>query len=194
MNDISLDHFAEKGWVTIPDFEPMAHTQAILDELGRYDGFKRAGIGKGSELQVNDSQRGDAIAWIYTEKVEPNTLAFLNHMNEVMSILNRAFYLGLKEYECHYTAYPPGTFYRKHVDRHHQGSGRKVSFVYYLNEGWKETDGGALRIWGRDGVTHDVWPEFGTLAMFLSELEHEVLETHRLRNSITGWMRDELFI
>jgi len=69
---------------------------------------------------------------------------------------------------------------------------RAVSFLVYLNEGWKSTDGGALRIYGsreNEQERHvDVQPEAGTLVMFRSDtVAHEVLTTHRRRQCIVGW-------
>jgi len=86
----------------------------------------------------------------------------------VIQALNRNFYLGIRDYECHYTEYPEGTFYKKHVDRHKSGSARVVSFVLYLNSDWKATDGGQLRIYGEDECYEDILPEAGKLALFLS--------------------------
>ena len=66
---------------------------------------------------------------------------------------------------------------------------RVVSCVLYLNDGWKASDGGALRIYCDDDV-REVMPVGGTLVCFLSErFEHEVLPATRERLSITGWFR-----
>ncbi|MFM7726822.1 MAG: 2OG-Fe(II) oxygenase, partial [Flavobacteriales bacterium] len=103
----------------------------------------------------------------------------------------RNFYLGIQDFECHYAHYPPGSFYKKHVDRHKNGSPRRVSSVLYLNTDWLEQDGGELRIYSDEEAFRTILPQLGTLALFLSELEHEVITTSRDRMSITGWMLNE---
>jgi len=66
-----------------------------------------------------------------------------------------------------------------------------VSMVIYLNPNWQPGDGGELRLYPSDGSVINIAPKAGTLALFLSELEHEVLPTLKPRYSITGWMLDE---
>ena len=50
-----------------------------------------------------------------------------------------------------YVYYPNGGFYRRHVDAAPKGLGysseaRAFSYLLYLNEGWREEDGGCLRL------------------------------------------------
>ena len=74
-----------------------------------------------------------------------------------------------------------------------QGSGkRSISFILYLNEpGWRQSDGGALRI-HRSGGQEDFLPESGSLVLFDSKLvEHEVMPTRRERACIVGWFHAE---
>ncbi|HEY8403221.1 MAG TPA: 2OG-Fe(II) oxygenase [Flavobacteriales bacterium] len=191
-----LNHFEQHGFYVFDSFIDDVSTRGVLAELIQLreaDEFKKAGIGREDNFQINHNERGDFIRWIDRNDVAPNTARFLEKLDEVILHLNRNFFLGVRDYECHYTQYPIGTFYKKHVDRHKTGSARIVSFVFYLNEGWTEADGGQLRIFGKDTYT-DVLPAFGRLAMFLSEKEHEVLPTQRVRNSITGWMLNEVRI
>ena len=58
-----------------------------------------------------------------------------------MAELNRALFLSLKDYETHFAIYPPGTFYEKHVDQFQSSGARKISFAFYLNENWTQSDG-----------------------------------------------------
>lgn len=47
-----------------------------------------------------------------------------------------------------------------------------------------------MRLYLADGREHDVLPQAGTLALFLSsEMPHEVLPATRERLSLTGWFR-----
>ena len=62
--------------------------------------------------------------------------------------------------------------------------------MFYLNENWQETDGGALRLYLEDGAYRDIYPHAGTLLLFLSaQFEHAVLPATRDRMSIACWMR-----
>ena len=81
--------------------------------------------------------------------------------------------------------YPPGAFYRRHLDRFASDDRRALSCVLYLNEAWRAEDGGALRLY-LPGRHRDVLPRAGTLVAFLSErFEHEVLPAQRERLSLT---------
>ena len=63
-----------------------------------------------------------------------------------------------------------------------------VTLVSYLNEDWREDDGGCLRLWLEDGTETTLLPAGGSVC-FLSELEHEVLPAQRERFSIAAWFR-----
>ncbi|MFN0032573.1 MAG: 2OG-Fe(II) oxygenase [Flavobacteriales bacterium] len=187
-----LQQFEEKGFYVFHEFisnKETANLRNEIETLMNNEEMKLAGIGKAENFQVNQLQRGDFIQWIdESNAIEPAKI-FLSLLHEIVATLNRNFYLGITDIECHYTHYPTGTFYKKHVDRHRQQSHRIVSFVLYLNEKWNVEDGGQLRIYHDDESYNDVIPQEGTLAIFLSEKEHEVLKTNRPRQSITGWMR-----
>ena len=60
--------------------------------------------------------------------------------------LNRELQLGLLDFECHFAVYPPGAFYRRHLDRFATDDRRTLSCVLYLNDAWSAQDGGALRL------------------------------------------------
>ena len=102
-----------------------------------------------------------------------------------------------------YIYYPEGGFFKRHRDAplsiwaSPYRECRELSFLLYLDAGWKEEWGGALRIYRRDSrlwpddrsEPHvDVMPEAGTLVvMRSSQVEHEVLETLRPRHAAVGW-------
>jgi SM-20-related protein len=89
--------------------------------------------------------------------------------------------------------YPPGSFYRKHLDQFRGATHRKVSAILYLNPDWSPADGGELRLYlapSGEGDHLDIAPLGGTLVTFLSDrFHHEVLPTRRERRSLTGWFR-----
>jgi SM-20-related protein len=66
--------------------------------------------------------------------------------------------------------------------------------VFYLNADWQEGNGGELVIYNGESGVSIIQPELGTLVLFLSEIEHEVLPTHRDRKSVTGWMLNETIL
>ena len=64
-----------------------------------------------------------------------------------------------------------------------------LSCVVYLNDAWRDDDGGALRLHLPAGP-RDVPPRGGSLVAFLADrVEHEVLPASRERCSVAGWFR-----
>ena len=64
-----------------------------------------------------------------------------------------------------------------------------ISMIIYLNKGWKNGDGGELRIYPENAEAMNVEPLFNRCVLFRSDmLEHEVLTAHTDRRSVTGWM------
>jgi SM-20-related protein len=152
--------------------------------------FQTAGIGKLHHFTVDKSVRGDAILWI-DEDLSNDYLAQIETLiDELRVFLNRTCYLGLRDYEMHLAVYPPGAFYKRHADRFKLNAHRHISFVFYLNPDWEPGHGGELKIYLEDGSTPVVEPRGGTLIVFRSELEHEVLLANQARYSLTGWMLD----
>jgi SM-20-related protein len=101
--------------------------------------------------------------------------------------------MGLFDYECHFSRYPQGAFYRRHLDAFQGRTNRILSTVCYLNPDWQPGSGGELLIYA-DEQSQDpiewVEPCFGTLVVFLSDrFPHEVLPTQRERLSLAGWYR-----
>src|SRR5690606_19417075 len=105
---------------------------------------------------------------------------------------NQSLFLSLKDYEVHMTVYPPGAFYKRHLDQFSREDHRKLSVICYLNHDWLPDYGGQLRMWLSDKAI-DVLPVSGRLVCFRSDLiEHEVLPATLPRLSITGWILDHL--
>lgn len=193
------DDLSDKGYGIIDSFLSDAEVRAVLEVLDGYreeGAFKRAGIGQAEQHQVNTGQRGDLIRWIEPDKAKDPTQVYLSRMRELMQFINRTCFLSLKDFEFHYTVYPVGTFYKRHLDQFKLDDHRKLSVICYLNFDWKPEDGGQLRMYKPEGTSEeaiDVWPLAGRMVCFRSDLlEHEVLPTGRERKSLTGWMRDQL--
>ena len=155
--------------------------------------WSKAQIGKGHEVAVDLEQRGDYIHWLDEENSNPVLDSYWRLMSQIQTTLNRHFYMGLNFYEAHLACYPSGTFYRRHRDKHKNGSTRKVSFVYYLNPSWDESKGGLLKIYDENNVKATIVPIIGHCIVFLSEIEHEVTISNDLRYSITGWFHQKVF-
>ena len=184
----------QQGFSVWLDALDISQVQAIceeIDRLQRSDAFRKAGIGKEHEFQINSSERGDFIHWITPQQAASSTQVALDRLDSITQYLNRQLYLGIRDMECHYAFYPKGAGYKRHVDRHRHQSHRIISVVFYLNNSWKQGDGGELRLYIADGNTYTIEPKAGTLAIFLSDIEHEVLPTSQSRYSITGWLLDE---
>jgi len=155
--------------------------------------FTSAGIGNQQKI-VEQQIRGDEILWLDEAASTPEEAAFLERIGQFVDYVNQTCYLGLRDYEFHYALYPPGTFYKRHLDQFRSDSRRKISIIFYLNADWKENDGGQLALYlpneGRNEQTVTVEPVGGRLVCFESgRLEHEVLPATRERLSVTGWLK-----
>jgi SM-20-related protein len=188
------DGLADKGYAVVDQFLSVDEVNAILNleefETG-FDHFKKAGVGKNQALQINESIRGDYIHWVDKSSAAPPLKLYLDRLNDLIGFLNQNLFLSLKDYEVHLTTYPPGTFYKRHLDQFNRDDHRKLSVICYLNHSWKETEGGQLRMYLQDKAV-DLFPIAGRLICFRSDqIEHEVLEASRARLSLTGWILDQ---
>lgn len=149
----------------------------------------QAGTGNSKEVVHNMLVRGDMIYWLDRKHNNLHENAFFDLMDNFVSHLNETCYTGITGYEFHYTLYPIGTFYKKHLDQFKSNDSRKYSMIIYLNEGWVAADGGELRVHHADHL-QNISPQNGKSVFFKSnELEHEVLCTNKARMSITGWLK-----
>ncbi|GED21659.1 2OG-Fe(II) oxygenase [Halomonas halmophila] len=191
--DELIDSLVERGWYVGRDFLPDALCQSLLAELDdktRRDALVAAGIGRGDQHHLRRDIRGDAIYWLDRESQAQRR--YLETMAELQQALNQALFLGLFEYEAHFARYPPGSFYRRHLDSFQGRANRIVSTVGYLTPDWPADGGGEMVIYSPDDDREvaRVLPEAGTLVCFMAEtIPHEVLPTHRPRASIAGWFR-----
>jgi SM-20-related protein len=187
-----VDDLAQWGWSQQDIFLPQPLTAELAAECrarAAAGALMPAAVGRGPAQEVRERIRGDHIQWL-----EPGESAacdlYLASMDALRMAMNQGLFLGLEDYESHFAMYPPGAFYRRHVDRFRDDDRRMVSAVVYLNQAWVPGDGGELRLYLRDGREHDVPPLAGSLVVFLSgEMPHEVLAANRERLSLTGWFR-----
>ena len=162
--------------------------RAYMDQQYEQDQFKKAGIGKGASLVIDESIRKDSILWIDREPKNPLVADYSTFVRDLIPQLNRHFFLPLKDIELMYAIYEKGSFYKKHRDRFIGHQHRFFTVVLYLTD-WQSGDGGELVLYTDNGNIK-VTPVAGTFVVFMSEMEHEVLPALARRYSITGWITD----
>lgn len=193
--DRIADELVEKSYAIIDSFLSPEEVRAILalPHFAQHEQhFKKAGIGKKADLQINEAIRGDYILWLDKNTAPPSALVYLDRLQALIQHLNQTLFLSLKDYEVHMTVYPIGTYYKRHLDQFKKDDKRKLSVICYLNENWREEHGGQLRIYTEENSV-DVLPLAGRLVCFRSDvLEHEVLPATRERLSLTGWIVDQI--
>jgi SM-20-related protein len=191
--NLLADGLAEDGYGIVDDFLTAKEVEDIIAIDGFKNGllqFKKAGIGKSENRQINEGIRGDYIQWIDYNLAETPLREYIEKLRELISFVNQSLFLSLKDCEVHQTIYPVGSFYKRHLDQFKKDDHRKLSVICYLNKDWHENDGGQLRLYLKDG-SKDVFPLAGRLVCFRSDLlEHEVLPATKERLSLTGWLLD----
>ncbi len=185
----------QRGWALCEDFLHPTVVRALAAECRqrwRAGAFRPARIGTGKTLQLRPDIRGDHILWLDEAQLTAAERHYLDELERLRLAINRTLFLGLFSLEAHLTVYPKGAFYRRHRDQFHDNRQRIVTGVLYLNEQWRASDGGQLRLYPTEretGAAVEIWPRAGTLVIFLSAMPHEVLPTRRERMSITGWFK-----
>jgi SM-20-related protein len=189
------DGLAEHGYAVTDQFLSQSEVEAIrnTDDFNKgLDHFKKAGIGKSRDLQINEAIRGDYIHWLDKNSSSPAVKVYLDRLNLLMLHLNQSLYLSLKDFEVHMTIYPIGAHYKRHLDQFKHDDHRKLSVVCYLNTNWEERHGGQLRLFPEEKPI-DILPLGGRFVCFRSDMiEHEVLPATCERLSLTGWILDRL--
>lgn len=181
----------ESGVCRIRHFVPSVVAEGVRAEALALDAagaFATARMGSGASTTLQTALRSDRTLWLDDARCTRGT-EFLAQLHALSQSLRQSLRMPIHGVEAHYAIYPPGGRYIRHMDRMQSSSARMVSWVTYLNPDWVPTDGGMLRLYADHDEFTDIAPGFGTSVCFLSELEHEVLESHQTRLSIAGWMR-----
>jgi SM-20-related protein len=184
---------ADPGWCVVPDFLSATETADLRNEclVAHASGaFHAAGVGKGV-AEVRSEIRGDQVLWIDESIAGAAMRAVQKKLEALRCAVNQHLYLGLFDVELHFAAYPPGSGYRRHLDRFQSDDRRTLTVIVYLNENWTAADGGQLRFWPEEHAEPiEIAPTGGTLVTFLSDqFWHEVAPAQRQRLSLTGWFR-----
>lgn len=189
------DAIANVGYAITEQFLSPLTVNALASEARQLQlagRMQRASTGKTTRLP-NEEIRGDLTHWLEGSEASNPQREYLSRMENLRTELNKSLFLGLFELESHFAIYPPGAFYRKHLDQFQGYQQRQISCILYLNKNWQAEDGGQLRLY-LDGAApepyQDIKPVAGTLVTFLSgRFFHEVLPAKRERISFTGWFR-----
>ncbi|MFN1835540.1 2OG-Fe(II) oxygenase [Balneola sp. MJW-20] len=185
-----LDELAEKDFVVVDDFiseEMFSSVMSFFRSAEENDKLKKAGIGSTDDFTVKPEVRGDFIYWLDEDR-DQQISVFFNLMTELQEKLRRFCFLSLAASEFHIAKYPAGSHYDKHLDQFTGRNNRLITVLIYLNEHWKEGDGGELLIHGFEKEIK-IPPVARRLLLFKSDvIEHEVLKTNVPRYSLTGWL------
>jgi SM-20-related protein len=190
-NRVSAE-LAEQGFSIVESgFDP-AYADAVRTEISRFQAegkMRSAAIGRAGGKALHPEIRGDGTCWFEPDALTDVQAPLWEFLESMRENLNRHLFVGLWDLEGHYAVYPPGGFYRKHVDRFLDDSKRTVSVVLFFNDSWRSEDGGALAL-DLPAGSREILPRAGTIVFFLSDrIAHEVMLTHRERASFAGWYR-----
>ena len=184
--DQILDDLDQHGFAIIDDAYSGDYVHQLIEECtSNLTRFREAAIQNGVISKI----RSDHILWLHPELHISN-----QHVQSLFSLgqeLNRAFYLGIRDVEAHFACYNSGEFYALHRDNPQGKNGRMISAVYYLHEDWQDSWGGELHLQDKNDIWHVLKPKPNRIALFQSDLLHEVLEAKHQRLSITGWLRSD---
>lgn len=182
--DKILDDLNASGFALIDAVYPNEYVQALVHECSSHlEQFRAAGVQNGVVSHI----RSDHILWIDGQL--PIAQQHIQTLEYLSQVLNQAFYLGIKEVEAHFACYHAGEFYALHRDNPQKKNDRMISTVFYLHEDWQEDWGGQLRLQDKNDQWHIIQPLPNRLAIFQSDLLHEVLLSKQQRLSITAWLR-----
>jgi SM-20-related protein len=166
-----------------------SHLKENLTTLYKEKLLKIAGTGNNTNFKQDNLFRNDIIYWLDRKHNDIHENMFFDLMDNFVSFLNGTCYTAITSYEFHYTLYEKGSFYKRHIDQFKSNDSRQFSMIMYLNDDWKENDGGVLCIYHKNRI-ENISPVSGKSVFFKSsELEHEVLVSNKLRMSITGWLK-----
>ncbi|OTG99675.1 2OG-Fe(II) oxygenase [Acinetobacter sp. ANC 4973] len=174
----------QHGFTVIDNAYPLNYVHALVKECtANLKLFRDAAIQSGVVSQI----RSDHILWINDElKIAQQHIETLTALSQD---LNRNFYLGIKEVEAHFACYNAGEYYALHRDNPQKKNDRVISTVYYLHEDWQEDWGGELHLQDKNEQWHIIQPKPNRIALFQSDLLHEVIQAKHQRLSITAWLR-----
>ena len=183
---------SEKGWFFQESVLEPEFLQEVSKELENRK-FKSATVGENKNLQVDI--RNDKICWLEKDDASDTVQKYFSIIDDLKKSLKEYFFLSIKDFEVHFAEYEPGGFYKPHYDNFKGKNKRVITFITYLNEHWKQDDGGTLKIHSDgDGTSIELEPKSGSVVIFLSDkILHEVTQSHKKRKALTGWLLKESY-
>ena len=192
-SEVLIDSICYQGYYLIDNFFSIEVYQALSNRaktLHHQGAFKNAEIGQKTQKNYDNTIRSDQICWLDSLEENEAIQCYLQRMDELIHLLNKSLFLSLTDFETHFAVYPAGSFYIKHLDQFLGTKSRKISCVYYLNQHWQPSYGGALKLYNpHDELIQEVFPLGNRFICFNSELPHEVAIAKHPRYSIAGWMK-----
>ena len=190
--DLLIDSYLSNDIGIAPAFisqQLSAGLQQNIKQLQQDEMMTAAGIGNHAIKDANQQMRSDKIYWMDKKHGNVFENEFLQHAEDFIERLNSTCYAGINAFEFHYAVYEPGSFYKRHKDQFKNNDNRKFSLITYLNNNWRDADGGQLQVYSNETM-QQIQPHAQTAVLFKSnETEHEVIKANRSRMSITGWLK-----
>lgn len=193
--DKHFEEMATREFTVVDDFLPGDLYEHVLTQFNQYkqqDLLEPAGIGSLTTYQINENVRSDEIVWLDRNECSEQIANYFRFIQEeLIPKLNRNLFLSIKDFEFMLAYYPPGGFYKKHLDQFKDRNNRLLSMVIYMNDDWQKGDGGELEIFTNDEPSQSVIvePIGNRLVLFNSAtIWHQVLPANKGRKSITGWL------
>ena len=172
LDDCIVEAIASRGYyvgASVIDADLVVALRTRLRALHAQHRFHAAQVGRAATRMPAPLLRGDSIAWLDPDALEPAEAQAMQRIDSLRDALNKALYIGAMDTECHFSRYPRGAFYKTHLDRFGDHDLRVVSLVFYLNERWQDHQGGELLIHDVSRNTIErVLPRSGTMVAFLS--------------------------
>ena len=114
--DDVAEALASQGYIVLPSAlssSIMADLQQRINNIPSPQ-WAAAGIGREQVFQLNTQIRSDKIVWLtHDNKVES---AYLAVMEQLRQAINRRLFLGLFDYESHFSIFSKGNYYKNHID------------------------------------------------------------------------------
>jgi len=190
--DSLINNFVRDGWAVGDGFltpEVIAQLATEAQVGMRAGAFHQAKVGRGIGRALHAEIRQDRVCWFDPNALSEAQQMYWQKLESLRLSLNQALFLGLFDFEAHFASFPPGAYYKRHLDQFQSVGLRTVSCILYLSDQWLETEGGALRLFLPHGH-HDIFPLAGRLVCFMSDqFYHEVRPASRERLSVTGWFK-----
>lgn len=190
---------ADKGWSVTEEFLSASLIEQLANETTesfKMGEFRQAGIGRRRSFSVNQQVRSDWIKWLNPSQCTSAQRQYLDALEALRLTINRTLFLGLFDFEAHLAIYPPGCYYREHMDQFRDNGQRLVTCILYLNSNWHSSDSGQLRLFTDPDDKQryqEILPIGGRMVCFLSSrFLHAVMPSHNNRLSITGWFKSPI--